>query len=69
MCVSMQGWAEERVVTRDVKAATKLVLVRPNDPASHLRKVKEVTDTLVRHMSLAPNFLLSEKLTVRTIPE
>eukprot|EP00958_Prasinococcus_capsulatus_P019374 scaffold2378_cov424-Prasinococcus_capsulatus_cf.AAC.2 len=63
----MQGWNDERLVSRDPSSGAKLVLVRPTDSHVHLRKVKEVVDTLNSHLGFAANWLDCEKLTVRAI--
>lgn len=56
--VKFQGWQHERVVKRDGREG-RVLLVIPDDPATHLKKVKEICGVVEDHLGLCKGWLLS----------
>ncbi|DBA73701.1 TPA: hypothetical protein ACH3X2_009680 [Trebouxia sp. C0005] len=56
--VKFQGWQHERVVKWDGREG-RVLLVIPDDPATHLKKVKEICGVVEDHLGLCKGWLLS----------
>ncbi|DBB06353.1 TPA: hypothetical protein ACH3X1_011921 [Trebouxia sp. C0004] len=56
--VKFQGWQHERVVKWDGREG-RVLLVIPDDPANHLKKVKEICGVVEDHLGLCKGWLLS----------
>ncbi|KAL0056094.1 hypothetical protein WJX82_007662 [Trebouxia sp. C0006] len=56
--VNFQGWQHERVVKWDGREGRVLVVI-PDDPAAHLKKVKEICGVVEDHLGLCKGWLLS----------